>query len=65
MAFPEENPEYFGVLRGLSAQLRRSRALERFDRRQKRRTTGQNALAEDANCSDVALMHQPQTPAVF
>lgn len=62
---PEENLEYFGVLRGLSRLVARRRSqelLERFDLLPKRRTTVQTLSRgmQQKLAIAVALMHQPQ-----
>jgi ABC-2 type transport system ATP-binding protein len=62
---PEENLEYFGVLRGLSGSVARRRSqelLERFDLLPKRRTTVQTLSRgmQQKLAIAVALMHQPQ-----
>ena len=62
---PEENLEYFGVLRGLSRRVARQRGqelLERFDLLQKRRTTVQTLSRgmQQKLAIAVALVHQPQ-----
>ena len=62
---PEENLEYFGVLRGLSRSVARRRSqelLERFDLLPKRRTTVQTLSRgmQQKLAIAVALMHQPQ-----
>jgi len=62
---PEENLEYFGVLRGLSGLVARRRSqelLERFDLLPKRRTTVQTLSRgmQQKLAIAVALMHQPQ-----
>jgi ABC-2 type transport system ATP-binding protein len=62
---PEENLEYFGVLRGLSASVARRRSqelLERFELLPKRRTTVQTLSRgmQQKLAIAVALMHQPQ-----
>ena len=62
---PEENLEYFGVLRGLSRRVARQRGqelLERFDLLQKRRTTVQTLSRgmQQKLALAVALVHQPQ-----
>jgi len=62
---PEENLEYFGVLRGLSGSVARRRSqelLERFELLPKRRTTVQTLSRgmQQKLAIAVALMHQPQ-----
>lgn len=62
---PEENLEYFGVLRGLSGSVARRRSqelLERFSLLPKRRTTVQTLSRgmQQKLAIAVALMHQPQ-----
>ena len=62
---PEENLEYFGVLRGLSRSVARRRGqelLERFDLLPKRRTTVQTLSRgmQQKLALAVALVHQPQ-----
>lgn len=62
---PEENLEYFGVLRGLSGSVARRRSqelLERFDLLPKRRTTVQTLSRgmQQKLAIAVALMHKPQ-----
>ncbi len=62
---PEENLEYFGVLRGLSGSVARRRGqelLERFDLHSKRRTTVQTLSRgmQQKLALAVALVHQPQ-----
>src|SRR4028119_2358780 len=62
---PEENLEYFGVLKGLSYREARRRGrvlLERFDLLSKRRTTVQNLSRgmQQKLALAVALVHQPQ-----
>lgn len=62
---PEENLEYFGVLRGLSRRVARQRGqelLERFDLLPKRRTTVQTLSRgmQQKLAIAVALVHQPQ-----
>lgn len=62
---PEENLEYFGVLRGLSRSVARQRSyklLERFDLLAKRRTTVQTLSRgmQQKLAIAVALMHQPK-----
>ena len=62
---PEENLEYFGVLRGLSRSVARRRGrelLERFELVQKRQTTVQTLSRgmQQKLAIAVALVHQPQ-----
>jgi ABC-2 type transport system ATP-binding protein len=62
---PEENLEYFGVLRGLSQPVARRRAkelLERFNLGHKRKTLAQSLSRgmQQKLAIAVALMHQPQ-----
>lgn len=62
---PEENLEYFGVLRGLSQRVARQRArvlLERFDLMDKRRTTVQTLSRgmQQKLAIAVSLIHEPQ-----
>mgnify|MGYP000253440448 CR=1 FL=1 len=62
---PEENLEYFGVLRGLSRSVARRRSqelLERFELGQKRRVTVQTLSRgmQQKLAVAVALIHQPQ-----
>lgn len=62
---PEENLEYFGVLRGLSRSVARKRGnelLERFDLLPKRRTTVQTLSRgmQQKLAIAVALVHQPR-----
>ncbi len=62
---PEENLEYFGVLRGLSGYVARQRAkilLERFDLIPKRNTIVQNLSRgmQQKLAIAVALIHEPQ-----
>ncbi len=62
---PEENLEYFGVLRGLTrrvAQQRSQELLERFDLTEKRRTVVQNLSRgmQQKLAIAVALIHNPQ-----
>ena len=62
---PEENLEYFGVLRGLSRRVARQRGqalLQRFDLLAKRRTTVQTLSRgmQQKLAIAVALVHQPQ-----
>lgn len=62
---PEENLEYFGVLRGLSRRVARQRGqelLERFELLSKRRTTVQTLSRgmQQKLAIAVALVHQPQ-----
>lgn len=62
---PEENLEYFGVLRGLSGSVARRRGqelLKRFDLQSKRRTTVQTLSRgmQQKLAIAVALVHQPQ-----
>lgn len=62
---PEENLEYFGMLKGLSSQVARQRGrelLERFDLLQKRRTPVKalsRGMQQKLSIA-VALVHQPQ-----
>jgi ABC-2 type transport system ATP-binding protein len=61
----EENLEYFGVLRGLSARIARQRGrhlLERFHLMEKRRTVVQNLSRgmQQKLAIAVALLHKPQ-----
>lgn len=62
---PEENLEYFGVLRGLSGRVARQRArglLDRFELSHKRRTTVQTLSRgmQQKLAIAVALIHEPQ-----
>ena len=62
---PEENLEYFGVLRGLSRSVARRRGrelLERFELMQKRQTTVQTLSRgmQQKLAIAVALVHEPQ-----
>ncbi|NDJ17255.1 ABC transporter ATP-binding protein [Myxacorys almedinensis] len=62
---PEENLEYFGVLRGLSGRVARQRAkvlLDRFDLSHKRKTTVQTLSRgmQQKLAIAVALIHEPQ-----
>jgi ABC-2 type transport system ATP-binding protein len=62
---PEENLEYFGVLRGLSGRVARQRArglLDRFELSHKRKTTVQTLSRgmQQKLAIAVALIHEPQ-----